>query len=178
MVFPTALLLPKLKGEAQHNAYIVFLMARKLKIIEMPFFDAARESGNLVLIARKRVCVLSVIFRSAHAICLILAVLVAGVGSADEPTLNTPAQEEAPTAFASREPAPVLEWGAGDGRRFLVPAYEITAFELALNRFDHATIDSKVYAWPDSNFRENTHHKWVVDNDAFATNQFLHPYQR
>lgn len=112
-----------------------------------------------------------------RATCLILAVLVAGVGSADEPKLNTPAQKEAPTAFASKEPTPVLEWGAGDGKSFLVPAYEIPAFELALNRYDHYAIDSKVYAWPDSNFRENTHHKWVVDNDAFATNQFLHPYQ-
>jgi hypothetical protein len=96
---------------------------------------------------------------------------------ADDPKLTTPAQREAPTAFGSDEPIPVSEWGGGDGRSFLVPAYEIPAFQLALNRFDHYVVDAAVYRSPISNFKENTHRKWVVDNDAFATNQFLHPYQ-
>lgn len=45
------------------------------------------------------------------------------------------------------------------------------------NSTHHYAVDSEVYASPLSNFRENLHRKWVVDNDAFATNQFLHPYQ-
>jgi hypothetical protein len=110
-------------------------------------------------------------------ITLTLAVLAARVGLADDPKLDTPAQKQAPTAFASERPMPVLEWGVGEGKSFLVPAYEIPAFEFLLNRFDHYAVDSAVYASPISNFKENTHHKWVVDNDAFATNQVLHPYQ-
>ena len=69
------------------------------------------------------------------------------------------------------------DWGVGEGKSYLVPAWEIPAFELLLNRVDHYAVDSQVYASPLSNFKDNLHHKWVVDNDAFATNQFLHPYQ-
>jgi len=95
----------------------------------------------------------------------------------EDPKLDTPAQTEAPTAFAAEKPAPVLDWGVGAGKSYLVPAYEIPTFELLLNRYDHYAVDPQVYESPISNFKTNTHRKWVVDNDAFATNQFLHPYQ-
>ena len=95
----------------------------------------------------------------------------------DDPKSDTPAQKEAPTAFAADKPAPVLDWGVGEGKSYLVPAVEIPAFELLLNRYDHYAVDAQVYESPISNFKTNTHRKWVVDNDAFATNQFLHPYQ-
>ena len=108
---------------------------------------------------------------------LALAVLATQMAVADDPKLDTSAQKEAPTAFAADKPAPVLNWGEGDGKSFLVPAYEIPGFELILNRFDHYAVDANVYESPISNFKANTHRKWVVDNDAFATNQFLHPYQ-
>jgi hypothetical protein len=87
------------------------------------------------------------------------------------------ADDQAPTAFAAQPPKPVLEWGVGEGKSYLVPAWEIPGFELLLNRFDHYAVDSQVYESPIANFKANTHRKWVVDNDAFATNQFLHPYQ-
>ncbi len=96
---------------------------------------------------------------------------------ADEPALDTPTQKQAPTAFAAQKPHPVLDWGEGRGKSYAIPAVEIAGFELLLNRFDHYAIDSDVYPSPWSNLRENLHHKWVVDNDAFSTNQFLHPYQ-
>jgi hypothetical protein len=97
--------------------------------------------------------------------------------SGGTPKPETAAQSDAPTAFAADEPTPVLNWGEGDGKSYLVPAYEIPAFQLVLNRFDHYAVDAGVYQSPISNFSTNTHRKWVVDNDAFATNQFLHPYQ-
>ena len=84
---------------------------------------------------------------------------------------------EAPTAFAAPEPKPILEWGAGDGHSFLVPALEIPSFQLLLNRFDHYVLDADAYPAPVTNFRRNLHRSWVVDNDKFSTNQFLHPYQ-
>jgi hypothetical protein len=87
------------------------------------------------------------------------------------------ADDQAPTAFAAQPPKPVLEWGVGEGKSYLVPAWEIPGFELLLNRFDHYAVDSLVYESPIANFKANTHRKWVVDNDAFGTNQFLHPYQ-
>ena len=110
-------------------------------------------------------------------ILLLLMMISSRMSFADDPKLNTPPQKEAPTAFAAAEPSPVKDWGVGEGKSFLVPAWEIPGFELLLNRVDHYAVDSEVYASPLSNFRDNLHHKWVVDNDAFATNQFLHPYQ-
>jgi hypothetical protein len=96
---------------------------------------------------------------------------------ADDPKLDTKTQKEAPTAFAAKEPEPVEHWGKGDGKSYLVPAYEIVGFEFLLNRFNHYAIDEQVYGSPTSNLRQNLKRKWIVDNDKFSTNQFLHPYQ-
>jgi hypothetical protein len=114
---------------------------------------------------------------SAKPVISLFVLFAAHYALAEDPKLDTPVQKEAPTAFAAKQPAPVLEWGAAEGRSYLVPAYEIPAFELLLNRYDHYAVDAQVYESPISNFKSNTHRKWVVDNDAFATNQFLHPYQ-
>src|SRR5690349_19633085 len=109
--------------------------------------------------------------RSRILIALVHCALSANIAFAqDKPKLDTKAQQEAPTAFAGKEPQPILDWGKGEGKSYLVPAAEVAGFELLLNRFDHSTIDSIVYGSPLDNFRENLHHRWVVDNDAFSTN--------
>src|SRR5262249_50426675 len=51
------------------------------------------------------------------------------------------------------------------------------AFQLLLNRYDHYALDAATYPSPISNLHTNLHRSWVVDNDKFSTNQFLHPYQ-
>src|SRR6202000_36554 len=81
------------------------------------------------------------------------------------------------TAFDSPKPTPVLDWGTGRAHSFLVPALEIPSFELLLNRFDHYASDPDTYPAPWSTLRTNLHRSWVIDNDKFSTNQFLHPYQ-
>jgi len=96
---------------------------------------------------------------------------------ADDPKSENASQGPAPTAFAAPPPQPVLEWGTGEAKSYLVPAYEIPAFEFLLNRFDHYTSDPSTYPSPISNLEDNLHRKWVVDNDKYSTNQFLHPYQ-
>jgi len=109
---------------------------------------------------------------------LAVGLAIARMGFAqDEPKLDTPAQQEAPTAFAGKEPAPVLHWGVGRGKSFAIPAYEIVGEEFLLNRFDHYATDAATYPSQFSNLGNNIHKQWVVDNDKFATNQFLHPYQ-
>jgi Domain of unknown function (DUF3943) len=90
---------------------------------------------------------------------------------------DSQAAPQGPTAFAARQPTPVAGWGVGDGRSFAVPAFEIAGYEFLLNRFDHYAIDDLTYESPITDFRHNVGHKWVVDNDKFSTNQFLHPYQ-
>lgn len=68
------------------------------------------------------------------------------------------------------------EWGTGDHRSILIPAVEVPIYELLLNRFDHYEEDQATYPSPIENFKVNQHRSWVVDNDKFSTNQFLHPY--
>ncbi len=106
----------------------------------------------------------------------LMGIAVSQPSVADDPT-NGGDQSQAPTAFAASKPRPVLDWGTGDARSLLVPAYEIPAFQFLLNRFDHYVFDAATYPSPISNLEDNLHRKWVVDNDKFSTNQFLHPYQ-
>jgi hypothetical protein len=114
----------------------------------------------------------------------IAAPILLACTTAGAQTTNSTGTDEAgkpekaePTAFNAPEPRPVSQWGTGDARSFLVPAYEIPAFQLLLNRFDHYFEDEDTYPWPWTNLRANTHRSWVIDNDKFSTNQFLHPYQ-
>jgi hypothetical protein len=65
---------------------------------------------------------------------------------------------------------------AGD-ESYLIPAAEIVGFELLLNRFDQRFIRPNVYKVTGSSIKHNLTHKWVIDNDKFEVNQFLHPYQ-
>jgi hypothetical protein len=108
--------------------------------------------------------------RSASAMCAALVGSVAvQLCLADDPN--------APTAFAAPPPQPVPGWGIGDAKSYFVPAWEIPAFQFLLNRFDHYVFDASTYPSPISNLEDNLPRKWVVDNDKFSTNQFLHPYQ-
>ena len=95
------------------------------------------------------------------------------VAHADHP----PPDPTAPTAFNSPEPIPDVDWGTGNSRSFWVPAIEIPSFQFLLNRFDHYAIDPDTYPAPWTNLHTNLHRSWVIDNDKFSTNQFLHPYQ-
>jgi len=59
----------------------------------------------------------------------------------------------------------------------LIPAIEIISFDFLLNRFNKLTTGSKDYDVTLATIRRNLRSHWVVDNDPFKTNQFLHPYQ-
>src|SRR5579872_1441766 len=110
----------------------------------------------------------------------VIAVLANDTGFAQD-DVNTDADSLAlrqpVTAFSADQPKSAPDWGVGDGRSFSVPAFEIGGYELLLNRFDHYLVDHSTYENPVTDLRHNISHKWVVDNDKFSTNQFLHPYQ-
>lgn len=99
------------------------------------------------------------------------------VSAADDPKLDTKEQQIAPTAFAAKEPEPVLNWGVGYGKSYVIPALDIVGFDFLLNQFDRHFIDSEVFGSNFSSFKNNVKGKWVYDDDPFSTNQFLHPYQ-
>ena len=88
-------------------------------------------------------------------------------------SLNTP-----------NRPLLTSNWGTGVGKSYVIPALEIPAFLFLLNRYDrmaypNAVEEGKnVYDVSYSTFRDHVlHGRWGVDQDAFAMNQFNHPYQ-
>ncbi len=62
-------------------------------------------------------------------------------------------------------------------KSYLIPAEEIVGFNFLLNRYNYHFIDKPVYDTSLQTVRDNLTHKWVVDTDPFAVNQFMHPYQ-
>lgn len=60
---------------------------------------------------------------------------------------------------------------------YVVPAIGIVTFDFLLNRYGEHFIDHDIYNVSLSSVRHNVSSAWVVDNDPFSTNQFLHPYQ-
>src|SRR5262249_29882482 len=72
---------------------------------------------------------------------------------------------------------PVHSWETGEGKSYLSPALDILGFQLLLNQFDRHFIDESTYGSNWESIKHNATHKWVVDNDPFAVNQFGHPYQ-
>ncbi|HSW12322.1 MAG TPA: DUF3943 domain-containing protein [Solimonas sp.] len=92
--------------------------------------------------------------------------------------LDPAAQEVAPTAFNNEPPAPVLDWGRGEGRSWWVPAADIVAFDVLLNLFDRAYFkDSQDFDVTWDSIEENATGGWVYDDDGFTVNQIGHPYQ-
>ena len=83
---------------------------------------------------------------------------------------------------------PVLAWGAGNGKSYSIPAYEILGFEALLNVYGRIAypneVDAKyseghkVYSvTPSTIWRHLTKGPWGFDGDSFQVNQIQHPYQ-
>jgi hypothetical protein len=77
-----------------------------------------------------------------------------------------------------------LSWETGAGKSYFIPAFEIPGFILLLNGYDRLAYPNelsggkKTYATNLSTFWDHVvHGPWGVDQDAFAMNQFNHPYQ-
>ena len=62
-------------------------------------------------------------------------------------------------------------------RNYLLPAAEIASFDFLLNRYNRWFRHDPQYRVDAFTINRNLHSKWVVDNDPFKVNQFLHPYQ-
>ena len=58
-----------------------------------------------------------------------------------------------------------------------VPAVGIVAFDFLVNRYGYRFLDRPTYDVTAESIRRNVRSAWVVDNDPFDINQFLHPYQ-
>lgn len=81
-------------------------------------------------------------------------------------------------------PTSALSWETRANKSYLIPALEIPGFILLLNGFDRLAFSNEMSGGKrtyDTNletFRDHVFHgPWGVDTDAFAMNQFNHPYQ-
>ena len=66
---------------------------------------------------------------------------------------------------------------ASVSKNYFVPFLDIIVFDTLLNRFNYRFIDRETYNVNMSSIRRNANSPWVLDNDPFSINQFLHPYQ-
>lgn len=112
--------------------------------------------------------------------CLRVGVVACGLwlSPAGAEELDPAAQEVAPTAFNNEPPAPVLDWGVGEGKSYWVPAADIVLFDGLLNVFDRWYFkDSTDFDVTWETIKDNATGGWVYDDDGFTVNQFGHPYQ-
>jgi len=75
--------------------------------------------------------------------------------------------------FAAAAPALAEE---EDKKSYAIPAAEIFAFDLLLNRIDKS-IYGEPYNVSAGSIRRNLRGPWVIDSDPYKINQLLHPYQ-
>jgi len=115
---------------------------------------------------------------------LALALVTPSAGFAEEPASTaepaSPAPSEAVrTASRSEVPRSVLNWETGAGRSYVIPGLEVIGFLFLLNQFDRHFVEPKgVYrTGTHSAWHNLTDSKWVIDQDQFSVNQFLHPVQ-
>jgi hypothetical protein len=73
--------------------------------------------------------------------------------------------------------APDTTRDQGPDASYVIPAAEILGFEILLNRFDRYTQTDDAYRTSFSSIKRNLHRGWIIDDDPFAMNQFMHPYQ-
>ena len=79
---------------------------------------------------------------------------------------------------ATSDEGHTLNWETGAGRSYVIPAAEIIAYLFLLNQYDRHFTEPKDTYRTDGNtiWQHLTNSKWVLDNDQFSVNQFLHPY--
>src|SRR5919106_122527 len=67
--------------------------------------------------------------------------------------------------------------GVTSHKSYILPAVEIVAMDAAVNLGGRLLIDPANYEVTPASIRRNLRGPWVVDDDPFEINQFLHPYQ-
>ncbi len=106
-----------------------------------------------------------------------LLVLQVPAWAENDPPLDSPAQQQAPTAFADNQPVPVLNWGEGRGKSWWVPAADIFLFDFLLNQYNREFSGVSDYDSDWGSIKDNLKGDWVYDSDRFDINQIGHPYQ-
>jgi hypothetical protein len=108
----------------------------------------------------------ALIFSWAIAVAISQPAVAQEADAAGRPeTASSPAPQNPPTAEPPIRP------------NYFVPLFDIVAFDFLVNRIGYAFVDRRTYAVDISSVRRNLKGPWVLDNDPFSINQFMHPYQ-
>ena len=130
---------------------------------------------------------------------VVLSFLLTGTGLAEEaspdaaqvqgpPSPYEPLPSDKPSAGANESSTvfkPIRNWWndahsweTGAGRSYVLPVGEILLYQFLLNLFDRNFVEptSDYDTDWDTIWDHITDPHWVVDNDQFQVNQFLHPY--
>jgi hypothetical protein len=67
--------------------------------------------------------------------------------------------------------------GAASHKSYILPAVEIVAMDAGVNLAARQVMGPEHYKVTPASIRRNLRGPWVVDDDPFEINQFLHPYQ-
>jgi uncharacterized protein DUF3943 len=67
--------------------------------------------------------------------------------------------------------------GVTSHKSYILPAAQIVAMDATVNLGGRLVIDPASYEVTPASIRRNLRGPWVVDDDPFEINQFLHPYQ-
>ena len=96
-----------------------------------------------------------------------------GTSTSSESTQSAPIGPPAP-----EEPKQFMSWEMRPHRSYVIPAGELLTYLFLLNQFDrHYTEPKDDYRTTGNTIRTHlTESRWVLDNDQFSVNQFLHPY--
>jgi hypothetical protein len=78
------------------------------------------------------------------------------------------------TAGATR---PALPQGDSGHKSYILPAIEIVAMDVGVNRVGSVLLDPATFRVTPESIRSNLRGPWVVDDDPFQINQLGHPYQ-
>jgi hypothetical protein len=83
-----------------------------------------------------------------------------------------------PRAGAAQDRAArVLNWETGDNKSYVIPALEVPAFILGLNRFNQHVLDLDDFDTDWDSIWDNLSKAPKFDQDPFSINQLGHPYQ-
>lgn len=99
-------------------------------------------------------------------VAFVLAVAAAGV----------PGRAWAQTS-APPDPPPAVVQQKESRRNFLIPIVEIVVMDAGINLVGRQMPDGPFYKVSFASIKKNLRSKWVIDDDPFEINQFLHPYQ-
>ena len=103
---------------------------------------------------------------------------LADARAVDEPTSPTKATAASSETSSLDVPPFSVSWERRPERSYFIPGVEVLAYLFLLNQYDrHFTDPRDDYRTNFSTIRNHvTDGKWVIDNDQFSVNQFLHPY--